>query len=76
MGIYDNWTYTDLHQLNLDWIIKTLKDFKSDLTELSNKLNSDLEQAILEYLNEHIDEIILTATYAENTRTLKIGGNI
>ncbi len=36
MGIYDNWTYTDLHQLNLDWILKELKKLQEQTSSLEN----------------------------------------
>jgi len=76
MAVFEQFPYTNFHELNLDWIIKQMKDVLGSVEELSAKLDSELEQTILEYLNEHLDEIMLTATYIESTRTLKIGGNV
>lgn len=68
MGIYDNWTYTDLHQLNLDWILKQVKLALSQVNTLSmdfielkeyviNFLNSlDIDQAVADELDEMYDD--------------------
>ncbi len=76
MALFDNFPWTNVHELNLDWVIKKLKEILGDVDKLTVKLDSELEQTILEYLDNHLDEIILTATYTESTRTLTIGGNV
>lgn len=45
MGIYDNWTYTDLHQLNLDWLIKEMKALKVHTDEVAEAAQSASEDA-------------------------------
>lgn len=45
MGIYDNWTYTDLHQLNLDWLIKEMKALKVHTDEVAEAAQSASESA-------------------------------
>lgn len=77
MAIFDgNIPYTNLHELNLDWVIRKLKEVIKEVENLSDDLNEELEQKILEYLNEHLSEIMLMATYVEETRTLKITGGV
>ncbi len=36
--MFQNFPYTDMHQLNLDWIIKTIKDFEDHKEEIINGL--------------------------------------
>lgn len=45
MGIYDNWTYTDLHQLNLDWLIREIKDLKTKTDSVSEAVETTTENA-------------------------------
>lgn len=33
MGVFEQFPYTNFHDLNLDWILKKLKDFEKDLTD-------------------------------------------
>ena len=51
MGIYDNWTYTDLHQLNLDWILKTIRDYVQKTDQLSLSVDG-LKQYIESQLSD------------------------
>lgn len=58
MGIYDNWTYTDLHQLNLDWVLAKVKE----AIQKANTLEIDFA-ALKEYvdnflINLDIDEAV------------------
>lgn len=50
--MYNKYPYTDLHELNLDWILKEMKDLRAAMEGL-------LEEAIRvtkEYAKEYIDE--------------------
>lgn len=42
MGLFDNWPYSDVHQLNLDWILKVIKEVKEKM-DLIDQTVSDLE---------------------------------
>lgn len=44
--MFFGWPYTDLHSLNLDWILTTLKDMKSKLGELPEKINEIVKEAL------------------------------
>lgn len=36
--MFENFPYTDMHQLNLDWIVKVVKDFEEHYTELNEAI--------------------------------------
>lgn len=67
--------YTNFHQLNLDWLLTKIK-------ELDKKVNDDIEQVIMnfvnqnlpeyleDYLEEHASEYLLEATYQENMKQI------
>lgn len=46
MSLFENFPYTNMHELNLDWIIGVIKEFKEKypdiITELEKKLNKPL----------------------------------
>lgn len=33
MGLYDNWPYTNFHEINLDWVIQTMRDAMAKIDE-------------------------------------------
>ena len=45
--MFENFPYTDMHQLNLDWIIKIAKDFLNQYTHIQ-QLISDGEASLIE----------------------------
>lgn len=74
MSIFDgNMPYTNLHELNLDWVLKKVKDSNEEIEKLKKMYSDMLSDTILQFLNEHIEEITLQATYIETTKTLRIG---
>lgn len=40
--MFEQWPYTDLHNLNLDWILKQVKQNSDDITELKNAAPSPI----------------------------------
>ena len=63
MGFFNEYPYTNLHEANLDFIIKKV-------TELDNKVNKILEQKIDEYIEKMFNKIMIDATYDEETETI------
>ena len=41
MAIFDNFPYTDIHELNLDWIIKTVRQIKKEWGEMGFSVTAD-----------------------------------
>lgn len=65
MGFFNEYPYTDFHEMNLDWIISKVK-------ELDKKVGESLEEYIKEYVDKHLDKFALNATYDEPTETLTL----
>ena len=40
MGVFNNWPYTDVHQLNLDFILDAVKDYKEKAEELDSAVET------------------------------------
>lgn len=59
----NNWPYSDLHELNLDWIISKVK-------ELDTKVNEDLDTYINDYIQAHLSDFTVSANYDEDTETI------
>lgn len=68
MGIYDNWTYTDLHQLNLDWLLKEVKKIQI--------FNDNVDSYIMDTIINMIDNGQLTLQlheeYDADTKSLTL----
>lgn len=45
MGLFEHWPYTNYHDLNLDWIIKEIKNFRDSMSSV-NEVIERLEQLI------------------------------
>lgn len=41
MPIFDNFPYTDVHELNLDWVIKTVRQIKKEWGEMGFSVTAD-----------------------------------
>lgn len=65
--MFENFPYTDMHQLNLDWIVKIAKDFLDQYTtiqetistgmdDLTNKA-TELENLLQEWYDTHSEDI-------------------
>ena len=41
MAMFENFPYTDMHNLNLDWIIKIAKDFLDQYPNIQNIIEQE-----------------------------------
>lgn len=53
MGIFRNFPYSNFHDLNLDWIIRTIKDLVTDWDDFTEKWIDDLYDTINEWITAH-----------------------
>lgn len=56
---------TNFHELNLDWIITTVK-------RLEKRVDTEIESEIIKYVDDHLDRFTLNAVYDEATETLLV----
>ena len=66
MAMFENFPYTDMHNLNLDWIIKIAKDFLEQYTHIQ-QLITEGENSLQTLTNEGIEEL---QNKADNLETL------
>ena len=60
MALFNNFPYTDFENLNLDWLIRNVKDYIAKYIELEKFVNASLEEQknyIDEALNSFRDEL-------------------
>ena len=58
------WPYTDIHTLNLDWILKLCKDIAAILNDPSKYFDK--------YIEENVDKFLPVAMYVEETKTIRM----
>ena len=44
MALFENFPYTNFHELNLDWIIKVIREFQKDYPDIVLQINSKLNK--------------------------------
>ena len=75
--------YTDIHELNLDWLIKNVKkmyeDFdkldeetKNEIQELRDLFYGDIQQQVETYVQENLSQFLLGAMYDEPNTSIKL----
>lgn len=60
MGTYEHWPYSNLHDLNLDWVLQIIGDFKrqyENLTEYFNGLIAQLDEKTQQEIAEFEEAI-------------------
>lgn len=65
MAMFENFPYTDMHNLNLDWIIKIAKDFLDQYTHIQ-QLISDGETSLEDLTQEGLEQLQTKADNLEN----------
>ena len=54
MAFVSKYPYTDLHELNLDWLIQKMKDLDERIDGLHDELKQELTAELTEYVNERL----------------------
>ena len=52
--MFQKYPYTDLHELNLDWIIQQMKDLDSRIDGLHDELKAELTAELTVYVNDRL----------------------
>lgn len=63
MALFENFPYTNLHQLNLDWIVKTLKQLK-DTIDGGFVVSFNGEQGDVVLTSDWINELLINSVYS------------
>lgn len=61
MGVFEQFPYTNTHDLNLDWILKKVKE-----------LDSKIDDNLIAYIREQLDGLFLESMYNASTETLTL----
>lgn len=57
--------YTNFHELNQDWIVKTVQN-------LENAVNNLSVEGIKEYIDQYFNQLMINATYDADTETITL----
>lgn len=64
--MFNKYPYTDFHELNLDWILKEMKDLQEQMNGLLEKAIEEATKAAKEYVDEQL--AVIEADFAELQR--------
>lgn len=60
----ESFPYTNFHDLNLDWILKTLKEIKAyvdaEIESIENYIDDDLPELVQELIDQTIVDMTMT----------------
>ena len=62
MGAFEQFPYTNFHELNLDWIIETIKEFKSEIDNIDGNITTIVQ--------EYLSQVEFNAIYIPDTETI------
>ena len=55
--MFNNYPYTDFHELNLDWILKKMQELQAQMDELIQKAIDEAKEYAKEYIDERLGDI-------------------
>ena len=55
--MFNNYPYTDFHELNLDWILQKMRDLQAQMDELIQKAIDEAKEYAKEYIDERLGDI-------------------
>ena len=70
MGVFETFPYTNYQNLNLNYILKKIKEINSLVDDLYLLLNNKLDVYMKEYIDENLSQFIMKAYYVEETKTI------
>jgi hypothetical protein len=72
MGAFENFPYTNFHELNLNWILDRIQQMTKDWSRISEYLQ-DLDQITEEVIQEKMDEILGKIDFQASSMPVLIG---
>lgn len=70
MSVFPSWPWTNFHEYNLDWVIKTVKECKQTVEEAM----TDVSNAVATYFADHIDATLTQSGEAADAAI--VGGRL
>ena len=58
MAIFNNYPYTDFHEMNLDWVLKILKEMDARIDELKDEILREAIEATEEYVDDKLADVL------------------
>lgn len=55
MGIFNQYPYLDFHEMNLDWVLKILKEMDAHIDELHDQILAEAVEATKEYVDTELE---------------------
>lgn len=73
MGFFNTYPYTDFHELNLDWVLKRLQEFETEVENISESILNDAKKYTDEQLSGYQAQLdSLSESLAYTVETLNI----
>ena len=62
MGLFEQFPYTNFHELNLDWVIQKVQDFDAQL--------QNIDAQITNIVQEYLQNVEMNAMYVPATKSI------
>lgn len=72
MTVFENFPYTNVHEMNDDWIIKNVIGNNAKVEELKDLFYNKVGDEIVNYINENLSRFLLGAIYNEENTSIKL----
>ena len=72
MAVFENYPYTNVHNLNLNFILKEVQRASAKVDELGEYIDANISALVAQYIQENIERYYISAVYNESTRSLMI----
>ena len=72
MAIFQNFPYTDLHNLNLNEIVRETLATRDKVDSIAKFIDDNISELVAQYIAENIDRYYIQAIYDEPNRALLI----
>ena len=56
--MFNEYPYTDMHELNLDWCIAKLKELNQRVDDISAEIAAEVYELAVQYIDEHLADVI------------------